>query len=355
MLNYKNIFNINPFSMAKSQKDKWYLENQKKLSKHHFNNCYEYKNIATSLFNKIENVKHISELPFVHAEVFKNHNLTSTKKKVLTKTLTSSGTTKNNKSIINLDLKTSLIQSRALSKIFREIIEDRNTEIFFIDSPHVVKGQLAKSARGTAIKGFSQLVQKSSFILDNNYKLKIGKLKNFIKNNPKKKFILFGFTSFVWRYLFKELKKKNIKIPKNQGVLIHGGGWKKMQEESVNKKLFNMTLKKKLGVNSILSYYGMVEQTGSVFIECKYGYYHCSIFSEIFVRDENLNILEFNKDGLIQVLSLLPTSYPGHNILTEDIGNIKGIDNCKCGRKGKYFIIKGRVKGTELRGCSDVY
>ena len=29
MLNYKNIFNINPFSMAKSQKDKWYLENQK--------------------------------------------------------------------------------------------------------------------------------------------------------------------------------------------------------------------------------------------------------------------------------------------------------------------------------------
>ena len=109
MLNYKNIFNINPFSMAKSQKDKWYLENQKKLSKHHFNNCYEYKNIATSLFNKIENVKHISELPFVHAEVFKNHNLTSTKKKVLTKTLTSSGTTKNNKSII-LFLRTTAIR-----------------------------------------------------------------------------------------------------------------------------------------------------------------------------------------------------------------------------------------------------
>tara|TARA_Y100000590_G_scaffold355974_1_gene409975 strand:- start:51 stop:209 length:159 start_codon:yes stop_codon:yes gene_type:complete len=52
---------------------------------------------------------------------------------------------------------------------------------------------------------------------------------------------------------------------------------------------------------------------------------------------------------------LLPISYPGHNILTEDTGAIIGVDNCKCGRKGKYFSIMGRVAGTQLRGCSDVY
>jgi hypothetical protein len=50
----------------------------------------------------------------------------------------------------------------------------------------------------------------------------------------------------------------------------------------------------------------------------------------------------------------LPLSYPGHNILTEDIGIIKGIDNCKCGKKGKYFKVLGRVPDAELRGCSDV-
>jgi hypothetical protein len=51
----------------------------------------------------------------------------------------------------------------------------------------------------------------------------------------------------------------------------------------------------------------------------------------------------------------LPLSYPGHNILTEDIGLIIGADDCKCGRKGKYFLVLGRVSGTENRGCSDVY
>ena len=53
-------------------------------------------------------------------------------------------------------------------------------------------------------------------------------------------------------------------------------------------------------------------------------------------------------------MSLLPLSYPGHNLLTEDIGKIEGIDDCKCGNKGKYFSIKGRVPDSELRGCSDV-
>ena len=60
-------------------------------------------------------------------------------------------------------------------------------------------------------------------------------------------------------------------------------------------------------------------------------------------------------EGIIQLLSPLATSYPGHNILTEDIGEILGIDDCKCGRKGKYFSIEGRVPGTEIRGCSDAY
>ena len=52
-------------------------------------------------------------------------------------------------------------------------------------------------------------------------------------------------------------------------------------------------------------------------------------------------------------MSLLPLSYPGHNLLTEDMGVIRGIDNCKCGIKGKYFSVIGRVPDSELRGCSD--
>ena len=99
----------------------------------------------------------------------------------------------------------------------------------------------------------------------------------------------------------------------------------------------------------------MVEQTGSLFIESKKcGYFHTTIYSEIIIRDEKFNVLKNGKKGLIQLLSLLPTSYPGHNILTEDIGVIVGEDDCKCGLKGKYFLVHGRAKNSETRGCGNI-
>ena len=107
-------------------------------------------------------------------------------------------------------------------------------------------------------------------------------------------------------------------------------------------------LSSKLGIKNIRNYYGLVEQTGSIFIECPCGYFVTSNFSDILIRDKNFKIVKNNVKGFVQLL--LPTSYPGHNILTEDLGEI---DNCNCSLKGKKVFIHGRVKEAEIRGCSD--
>ena len=57
----------------------------------------------------------------------------------------------------------------------------------------------------------------------------------------------------------------------------------------------------------------------------------------------------------MEVVSVLPESYPGHVLLTEDEGVLLGEDDCPCGLKGKYFKILGRIKNAEIRGCSDTY
>ena len=59
--------------------------------------------------------------------------------------------------------------------------------------------------------------------------------------------------------------------------------------------------------------------------------------------------------GIIEVVSVLPKSYPGHVLLTEDEGVILGEDDCPCGRKGKYFEVRGRMAKAEVRGCSDTF
>ena len=53
-------------------------------------------------------------------------------------------------------------------------------------------------------------------------------------------------------------------------------------------------------------------------------------------------------EGVVQVLSCISRSYPGHSLLTDDIGVIHGQDNCSCGKKGKYFSINGRLKSVEV-------
>ncbi len=352
MLDYKTLYNSDPFGLTKKKKDAWYLSNQKKLSLYHYKYSKDYRLISDNIFNSISNLKKISDLPYVHTSLFKNFNLTSKKNQIIS-TFKSSGTTGSKKSRINLDPKTSLLQSKALKNIFSEII-NKDTDIFFIEKKNFLNTKESMSAKGAAIKGFSQLAKNKYFLLDNNNKVKISILKNYIKKNKNKKFIIFGFTSSVWFNLIKEIKKKKIKLKKNQGILVHGGGWKKMHKLRVNNNKFKKKIKSLLGLKQVYNYYGMMEQTGSVFLECEKGYFHCSIFSDIFIRNPKLELSKIKETGLIQILSLLPLSYPGHNILTEDIGIIKGIDNCKCGKKGKYFKVLGRVPDAELRGCSDV-
>ena len=126
-----------------------------------------------------------------------------------------------------------------------------------------------------------------------------------------------------------------------------------MEKIKVSNSIFKKRLNQKLKLNNIYNYYGLVEQTGSIFLDCKKcGCFVTSIYSDVIIRDKFFNEIN-NGKGIIQLLSLLPTSYPGHNILTEDIGEIINSGNCICSVKGKRFKVYGRNKDSEIRGCSD--
>ena len=51
---------------------------------------------------------------------------------------------------------------------------------------------------------------------------------------------------------------------------------------------------------------------------------------------------------------MVPESYPGHSLLTEDLGVVETEDAGLGGWNGAGIRILGRVPTAELRGCSDV-
>ena len=354
-ININNLLKKKPFSLKKEKKDLIYLKLQKILYNHHYKYSNEFKKISDHLFKKPNKKTNLRDLPFLHVNLFKKFNLKSKYIQDKTKTYSSSGSSGKKLSKISLDKRTSLLQSMTLKNIFSDLIKSRNSKILFFENENILNTERKFTARGAAISGFMQLVDYHYFILDKKGNIKINYLNKILKNNKNDNIIFFGFTGDIWTSLIQSKNKNKVKLNKDNAILIHGGGWKKLENKNISKKKFDSFVKKKLGVRKTINYYGMIEQTGSIYLECSEGYFHCSIFSDIFVRDENLKILPYKVPGIIQSLSAIPLSYPGHNILTEDQGYIVGADDCKCGKLGKYFLLTSRIKGTEIRGCSDVY
>ena len=118
MLDYKTLYNSDPFNLKIKNKDPWYLVNQKKLCSYHYKNSINYKILVDNIFNPISKIKKISDLPFIHASLFKITILSIKNKKKIS-TFHSSGTTSLSQSKINLDPKTSLLQSKLLVKFFK--------------------------------------------------------------------------------------------------------------------------------------------------------------------------------------------------------------------------------------------
>ncbi|MFD1736769.1 acyl-protein synthetase [Bacillus salitolerans] len=345
----------NPYALSKKEKQEYLLNRLTALTIHHRLECVPYVNMLNNLSFTNEPIS-IKDLPYLPVQLFKMLELKSVPDSKVIKTLTSSGTTSQKVSKIYLDKETSILQTKALVSIVTSFIGKKRLPMLIIDTKEVLKNRTSFSARGAGILGFSNFGRNPIYALDEKMNLDINEVVKFIEENKRVPKLLFGFTYMIWEYFFKYCKENNIHLDLKDSLLIHGGGWKKLSDEAVDNMEFKLSLEGMFNLSKIHNYYGMVEQVGSIFMECEHGYFHTPDFADIIIRDPlTLEVLPVGRTGVIQVLSTLPQSYPGHSLLTEDLGMIRGEDNCSCGRFGKYFHVFGRIPKAELRGCSDTH
>ena len=358
-MDFNEILKISPYSLNKEEKAKLLTERLLELTKLHQDNCPEYANILKAIGFDANKVDSYEDIPFLPVRLFKELELKSISDDDVVKTMTSSGTTGQAVSKIYLDRNTSSNQQKTMVKIVSEFTGSGRMPMIIIDCPSVIKNRAMFSARGAGILGFSMFGSKKIYALDDDMNLDVKGLQEFLAEHKGERILLFGFTFMIWQHFYKELlrlKEEGITFDLSNGVLIHGGGWKKLISEAVSRDDFHQRLHEVCGLEYIHDYYGMVEQTGCIYMECECGHLHASIFSDVITRRPiDFSKCDIGEKGIIQVVSTIPESYPGHSLLTEDEGTILGEDDCPCGRKGKYFSISGRLKSAEIRGCSDTY
>lgn len=342
------------FSVAKEEKQAVLTDLLTDLHQWHMEHSVEYRKITERVFGARSQFHGVEDIPFLPVSIFKNHAIKSVGDSDVYKVLTSSGTTGQQVSRIYLDKDTAKLQTLALSKIISHVLGNNRLPMLIVDSKSVLTNKASFSARGAGILGLSVFGKDHTYCLNDQFEPDEDLLGAFLAKYDGQPIFIFGFTFMIWQYLYKASLKHKYDLSK--AILVHSGGWKKLKDIAVDNDSFRAALGERFGISQIYNFYGMVEQVGSVFLENSEGYLHCPNFADIIIRDPvDFSVQKPGKEGLIQVVSVLPKSYPGHSLLTEDIGVQMGEDNAGNGWKGKYFKILGRAKKAELRGCSDTF
>ena len=306
-----------------------------------------------------EQVDDYDRLPALPVAMFKEFDLATVPPKAVARTLLSSATTGQQPSRVPLDKVTGKRQARGLAAILKDELGGSRRPFLVLDVPQINEPGAELAARGAAVRGIMPFATETVYALrreGSGFALDRAALEGFFAGNAGREVLVFGFTYLVWTEVVQKMRAAGLRFAHPEMILLHSGGWKRLTDQAVGKDEFAAGVGEVFGCapDRVRDFYGMVEQVGVVFVDCAAGHKHSPAFAEVGILDcATLRQVEPGRDGLIQVMSALPSSYPGYALLTEDVGTLLGYDDCPCGRKGLYFRFRSRVRQVETRGCGD--
>lgn len=322
-----------------------------------------YRNYVEYWPGDFRRAQKVSDLPYLPVSVFKaGPPLSLVPQSEFKHMLTSSSTTGQAPSRVVLDASTARRMTKGIVTIIRDFIGAARRPYLVIDVPENLRSRTEMGARGAAIQGLQPFATESVSCLvpsdaTGSPDLDVETLLRFAKKWSNVGVLVYGFTFVIWTSLVKRLEEENIALNMPNVFVLHSGGWKRLAQQSVTKELFNAGVAAVFGCKKdrIIDFYGMVENVGVVYPDCGHGNKHVPVFADVIIRDPlTLAPVQPGQQGLVQVCSALPTSFPGFLLLTDDVGEIIGYDGCACRRRGTHFRFVRRVPKIEVRGCGNL-
>ena len=304
----------------------------------------------------------IADLPYLPVGVFKaNPPPALVGADEVKRTLSSSATTGQVPSRVVLDAATARRMAKGVVTIIRDFIGPARRPYLVIDAPENLAAQPELGARGAAIQALGSFATEVVSCLrpgqNGDSSLDLEKLLACAEQWKHADVLVYGFTYVLWTQLVQPLQRQGINLGIPNVHVLHSGGWKRLEQQAVTRDVFIRGVASVFSCSAdrILDYYGMVENVGVIYPDCDRGNKHVPAFAEIIVRDPlTLAPVKAGQRGLIQVCSVLPTSFPGFLLLTEDMAEVINYDECPCGRRGTSFRFAGRAPKAEVRGCGNL-
>jgi acyl-CoA synthetase (AMP-forming)/AMP-acid ligase II len=330
-----------------------------------------YKNYVQQWPKDYRTAGKVADLPFLPVAMLKaNPPLSLVSADEIKRIVTSSATTSQMPGRAVLDSKTARRTTKGIVAIVRDFIGAARRPYLVVDTAPLMR-ETTVGARGAAIQGLQPFASETTYCLNLNAQgelvLDRNKLKEFAENfasNRKNnkgeqdaEVLVYGFTFVLWNHLVRPLLEESICLNLRKAWILHSGGWKRLQDQAVEKSRFNDGLAQVFGcsVDHVIDFYGMAEAVGVIYPDCCAGNKHAPAFSDVIVRNPlTLEPVAAGEEGIVQVCNVLPTSFPGNLLLTDDMARVIANDGCPCGRRGISFRFTRRIPDREPRGCGNI-
>ena len=244
-MTFEELLALPVYGVSQADKDRILTAELQALTAHHRAHCEPYARLLANLVPGELEARRPSDAPFLPVGLFKSHELASVPAEEVQLVMTSSGTTGQQVSRIFLDKETARRQTLALSRIMQQVLGPDRLPMLVIDARETLADRRNLSARGVGVLGMMSFGRQHLFALDAEMRLKLDELRAFLERHGDKPFLLFGFTFMVWQYLYEPIRELGLDF--SQGVLIHSGGWKKLQERAVGNVEFRPPCAKPAG------------------------------------------------------------------------------------------------------------
>jgi hypothetical protein len=356
------LLSMSPYSQPPEERQAGLLEILKDELDYACQRHAGYQNFVQHWPRDYRSAARVADLPFLPVGILKaNPPLSLVDCHEIKRTLTSSATTSQVPSRVVLDSPTARRMTKGVVSIVRDFIGPDRRPYLVVDTPSFqgIEGELG--ARGAAIQALQPFASATTHCLSlsekGELKLDLDRLIDFARSHQKTEVLVYGFTFILWNHLVKPLTAEGICFNLPKVRILHSGGWKRLQDQAVEKPVFNEQLARVFGCSPdcIIDFYGMVETVGVIYPDCPAGNKHGPVFGDVIVRNPlTLEPVAAGEHGIVQVCSVLPTSFPGHLLLTEDMAQVLAYDGCPCGRRSISFRFVGRIPKAELRGCGNL-
>lgn len=351
--------------LSGKEMDALFLKAMKESIQWHYSQNEFYKNLLDINHFKLEEVKELKDLhnlPYIHANFFKTHEVPTVSKENVAITLTSSGTT-GQKSQMFFDewsIKSGRRMVDFVYDYYGWYTPDQKANYIvsnYEPEPDSTRGTTNTSMFLTHYAPANDLF----YLLRSNGRGghefdkfgAIEKLKDFEKQGLPVRVV--GFPSFLYFVIkqMMDLGMEPLKLSK-ESLIFTAGGWKGYADQQISKADFAKLVEQQLGIpqERVRDGYGSVEHSVP-YIECSQHHLHVPIWSRAFIRDtKSMEVIGYEKPGFLCFVTPYITSVPAISVMMGDLAILHPSEKCSCGLNTPFIEILGRAGVSKNKSCA---